>query len=491
VRIVIAGAGAAGLLASLLLARAGHQVVLVERDRLDPAPDVESAAASAFRATAPQVVQPHMVMARCRELLLERLPDVYGRLLAAGAAEAPLWTQMPESLSARSARPGDARLTSLATRRSTVDWVLRRAVRAEPGIALRAGVRVTGLMAAAGRPPRVTGVRTGHGDLPADLVVDATGRRTQVDRWLEQVGARATALRRAECGVAYFSRHYRLRTAADLPGLPTTRILAGLDEFTAGLWGADNGVMQLAVAPLAADPRFRAARDPEVFTAVLRTVPALAAWLDVLDPISEVFPMAGLHNSLRRLVADGTPVVTGLHAIGDSVCTTNPTLGRGLSLALTGAADLLDVLRHNGDDRTAQALALDGLVAGHVAPFYTDQAAIDAERLAALRRAVFGAPAPAPAPDAARAGPGRVTFAQLRTAARFDPVAFRAFWKIMGMIGSPEEVYADPDVVAATREVLRRRRDGPPAAQPTREQLLAALRSAAPPATAGPRPAPH
>jgi type II secretory pathway pseudopilin PulG len=38
--------------------------------------------------------------------------------------------------------------------------------------------------------------------------------------------------------------------------------------------------------------------------------------------------MAGLHNTLRRLVVDGTPVATGLHAIGDSVCTTNPTLGR-------------------------------------------------------------------------------------------------------------------------------------------------------------------
>jgi NADPH-dependent 2,4-dienoyl-CoA reductase/sulfur reductase-like enzyme len=50
VRIVVAGGGAAGLPASLLLARAGHEVVLVERDRLDPAPDVKSAATSAFRA---------------------------------------------------------------------------------------------------------------------------------------------------------------------------------------------------------------------------------------------------------------------------------------------------------------------------------------------------------------------------------------------------------------------------------------------------------
>jgi hypothetical protein len=46
--------------------------------------------------------------------------------------------------------------------------------------------------------------------------------------------------------------------------------------------------------------------------------------------------------TLRRLVVDGVPVVTGLHAVGDSVCTTNPTLGRGLSLALQGAVDPLD-----------------------------------------------------------------------------------------------------------------------------------------------------
>jgi hypothetical protein len=37
---------------------------------------VESAAAAAFRPAAPQIVQPHIVMARCRQLLIERLPDV-------------------------------------------------------------------------------------------------------------------------------------------------------------------------------------------------------------------------------------------------------------------------------------------------------------------------------------------------------------------------------------------------------------------------------
>jgi flavin-dependent dehydrogenase len=79
--------------------------------------------------------------------------------------------------------------------------------------------------------------------------------------------------------------------------------------------------------------------------------------------------MVGPPNTLRRLVVDGSPVVTGLHAIGDSVCTTNPTFGRGLSLAMWAAADLVDIIDKDPEDWTEQALALDGRIAEHVAPY--------------------------------------------------------------------------------------------------------------------------
>src|SRR5262245_41688656 len=203
-RIVIVGSSAAGCFAALLLAPAGHEVLVLEKDRLELAPDVESAAAWAFRSSAPQIVQPHIIMARCRQLLIEHLPDVYEQSLRAGIVEAPISTQMAPTLADTTPRSGDDQLTLLMTRRSTFDWVLRSAIVGERGVTLRCGVTVTGLMAIAGKPPHVTGVRTSEGDLRADLVLDAAGGRSPIDQWLKAIDARPSRMFGAECGVGTF-----------------------------------------------------------------------------------------------------------------------------------------------------------------------------------------------------------------------------------------------------------------------------------------------
>jgi len=91
----------------------------------------------------------------------------------------------------------------------------------------------------------------------------------------------------AECGLAYYTRHYRFRPDAVLPAPETTRVVLALNEFTTGLWGSDNRTMLLVIAPLTEDKRFRRVTDPDVFTAVANTVPVLASWLPVMDPISD------------------------------------------------------------------------------------------------------------------------------------------------------------------------------------------------------------
>jgi len=468
VRVLVIGASAAGLLSALLLARAGHDVLVVERDDLTPAADPEAAAAAAFRASAPQIVLPHVLLAAFREVVRERLPDVYAALLDAGVAEVPLSAQMPSTLTDRTPQPGDERLTVLMTRRATLDWVLARAAAAQPRVEVRHRSPVTALVAEPGAPPRVRGVRTPAGAVHADLVIDASGRRCALDRWLAAAGARGRQVESAECGLAYYGRQYRARPA-DLPGPVTTRVVAGLREFLVGIWGGDNDTMQIAIAPLAVDRRFTAARHPAVFDAVIRSVPFYAAWLDGLDPITGVAVMGGLHNTLRRLVADGAPVITGLHAVGDAVCTTNPTFARGLGMAAWTATGMADALATHPDDPHAQAVALDETISRRIAPWYADQAVGDAAALAVLRHTVLGAPAPQ-----LGGAPDRITIGELRWAASVDPAAFRAVCRIMAMLGRPEDVYSDPDLVTRVRRVLA---DGPPPrmAQPGPAELRAAL----------------
>jgi hypothetical protein len=43
------------------------------------------------------------------------------------------------------------------------------------------------------------------------------------------------------------------------------------------------------------------------------------------------------------------------------------------------------------------------------------------------------------------------------------------------MVRPPDEVYTDPQVVACTRDAFSQHGSGPPVAQPTHAQLLAAL----------------
>ena len=57
----------------------------------------------------------------------------------------------------------------------------------------------------------------------------------------------------------------------------------------------------------------------------------------------------------------------------------------------------------------------------------------------------------------------------------FDATVFRAFWRVMGMLAQPDDVYTDPDVVARTQDVLRSLYTAPTTTQPTRAELETAL----------------
>ncbi|MDQ1533271.1 MAG: hypothetical protein QOF28_1032, partial [Actinomycetota bacterium] len=178
-RVMVAGAGIAGLGSALALARDGHTVTIIERDASAMPSTPDEAFSTWARRGAPQVRHSHAFLARLRNLLRDRAPDVMERLVAAGATEVRFTEHLPATLTDHAPRPGDDLLVALACRRTTFEWVLRERVLALTGVSLHDGVEIIGLDVVAGIRPRVAGVRVrdaaGDSTVPADLFVDASG----------------------------------------------------------------------------------------------------------------------------------------------------------------------------------------------------------------------------------------------------------------------------------------------------------------------------
>jgi 2-polyprenyl-6-methoxyphenol hydroxylase-like FAD-dependent oxidoreductase len=448
--IVVVGAGMGGLGTALACARDGHEVTLLERD----ATPMPTSADDAFwweRRGAPQVRHSHAFLARARNLLRDRAPDVLAALLDAGATEIPFTATLPPTLTDRLPRPGDDELVGLACRRTTFEWVLRRAVLDQPGVELHDGVTVEGLTGAAGTPPRVTGA----GSLTADLVVDARGPRTSSDAWLTALAVPPVPEELHESGIVYFSRFYRLLGGEDREAGVTVAVDLGYLKYA--VFPGDNDTFSITLAVDARDEELRRAlMRPETFEAAARALVAARPWREdgVSEPITEVHVMAGLRNRYRPLVVEGRPLVHGYAAVADASLCTNPLYGRGCSLALVHAFGLADTLRLHGDDADAMALEFAAFTERELVPWFRSAVMQD-------EQAQMQATGTELSPEDPRAFAQTIFRDGLLPALRTSPIVFRAFLRWINLLSTPDALMNDPEIVAEVLAAYQDRENRP------------------------------
>lgn len=210
--IVVCGGGAVGLTAAMMLSRDGHDVTVLEADPDGTPPTAKEAWTSWGRKGVAQFHQPHVFLTRFREVMDAELPGLTERLLAAGCVWVDHLATPPPSLTDWTPRPGDERLRSVTGRRPVTESVLAAAAEEEPELTIRRGVRVAGLLSgpsAISGVPHAAGVRTTSGEeIGADLVVDATGRRTRAADWLLELGARQPDVQAEDAGFVYYTRYF-------------------------------------------------------------------------------------------------------------------------------------------------------------------------------------------------------------------------------------------------------------------------------------------
>lgn len=352
-RIAVVGGGVAGLSSALMLARAGHEVILLERDFVDEPASPDAAFDQARRGVA-HFRQPHAFIPRAVAVLKRALPDVHAALVAAGADEIDISTRLPGQR-----RPSDRELVYLGVRRALIEWALRHAVRRQQGLTVQAGARAVGwTIVAAGSDgrARIDGVRLDDGTtIAAELVVDAQGRTSRSHGWLAAHGI-DVAVKSAPSGVLYYSRYFRFHDGSRFPDGPwmlTPRGDFGYAAFTT--FPGDNGTFAVAFAIDASDHPLRGLQHESAYEAVCRATPLLATLMDRSQPITGVFPMGELHNTLHRFFDGGRAAAHGLIPVGDALVHTDPMFALGLAFAVVHADALTAAVGAHATDLAALA----------------------------------------------------------------------------------------------------------------------------------------
>jgi len=459
-RIIVTGGGMGGLTAAMLLAGDGHDVTVLERDAAPPG-DPETAWEDWERRGVNQFRLLHFFLPLFRQIMEAELPAVSKQIEAAGALRLNSVVDAPEFLRGP-VRVDDSRYDGLTARRPVMEAIVARCAAETVGVTVRRGIGVAGLVAGGGAVPHVTGVRTEHGEeLSADLVVDATGRRSPLPSWLEAIGGRRPAEEVDDSGFVYYGRHF---TSAD-GSLPAVMgpLLQSYGSISCLSLPCDHGTWGLGIIASSGDAALRGLRHADVWDRVARALPLTTHWLDGSPLESEPTVMAKIEDRHRSFCVDGEPVATGVLALGDSWACTNPSVGRGASIALRHAVALRDLLRTAPSDPRALALAWHDTTAAVVEPMFRATLDFDRGRLAEIDAEVTGREY---TPD-----PGWELTRALMSSAFKDPDCFRAFLTIVSVLALPEEVFADTEVFRKVIELGSGWRDDPPLG-PSRAELL-------------------
>jgi flavin-dependent dehydrogenase len=347
---IVIGASMSGLLAARALADYYQQVTVLERDIFsNPGKN---------RQGVPQDRHAHGLLSRGREVLEQLFPGITQELKVQGALSADALQQIRRFTNGGYFQKSQSGLNELLVSRPLLEAQVRKRLLSLPNIKVIENCRVLGLMTTPDQT-RIVGVRlidradgSSESALNADLVVDATGRRSQSPVWLEKLGYEKPQVEQVRLGIGYATRIYR-RRSEHLQGDLATIVSPSLPNWRYGVILAQEGDRWIVtIGGYLGD---RAPTDEKGFLEFAKSMPAQDIYEVIKDaePLCELLPYK-FPTSQRRYYEAMARFPEDYLVFGDAICSFNPVYGQGMTVAALESLTLQNCLAKGSQNLRAR-----------------------------------------------------------------------------------------------------------------------------------------
>lgn len=333
---VIIGGGMAGLFAGRVLAAYMDRVTIIERDHYPDTP--------ANRKGVPQALHLHNMVNQGWSIMEGMYPGLGNELVKAGAVTIN-WPADLLWLGRTGWSPRfDAGIRTYSCKRQMLEWHIQRRMAKSNKITFLQGYTVTDLLWSADRRS-IEGVRvreyspesfqpnSSGTDIPATIVVDASGKLSQTPRWLTEMGYATPREEAVKAYVGYATRYYRLKEGDNGPDWKVLLEQSRPPDLNraAGMFRVENNEWVLTLVGMGS--KNNPPTDEEGFHAFMQSLPSPAVYdfVQTLEPISPIYSYRVPQNRLLHY-EELTRWPERFLILGDAVCVFNPVYGHGISV---------------------------------------------------------------------------------------------------------------------------------------------------------------
>lgn len=336
-RAVVIGGSIAGMTAARVLSDHFAKVTIIERGEMADGLD--------FPKGVPQSRHPHIILIRGEQILEQHFPGIGQNLLDGGASRLNFGRDLKMRFPFGWLPNFETDLEATATSRRLLDYTVYRRTAQNPKISFITNSEVMSICTDDDNQ-RVIGVQIHNRadgrvqDVPAELVVDASGRSSKAPQWLDQLGFTPPAEQAVNAFPGYATRLYEIpenfnkkwKTMYIMPSPPEVTRGAIIIPMEGNLWHVTLIGMNRDNPPT----------DEAGFMEFARTLVSADVYeaLQSAKPASPIWGYRNASNRLRRF-DKMEKHLEGFVALGDAVYALNPVYGQGMTLAAI-ASTLLD-----------------------------------------------------------------------------------------------------------------------------------------------------